>query len=212
MVYSGRPGDAFAANVRRLRGGKRTMRWPVHPQAGAHAAAHFAAALTCGMPAPHELPPPELRAPPVQAGERPPVVIHPGSGGQRKCWPAPSYAALIGEISARGRRVVMLEGPADRPPCRAVLDLLPGRQRPAVERPENLRELATLLAGALLYAGNDSGPTHLAAALGTPTVAVFGPTDPAVWAPLGRRVKAINAPGGWPGPGEVLRVVLDAVC
>ena len=51
-----------------------------------------------------------------------------------------------------------------------------------------LEELAGVLASASLYLGNDSGVTHLAAAVGAPTIAVFGPTDPVIWAPVGPRV------------------------
>jgi len=53
--------------------------------------------------------------------------------------------------------------------------------------------VVALSAGAAAYVGNDSGPTHLAAALGTPTVAIFGPTDPVQFAPRGRSVRVIHA-------------------
>jgi ADP-heptose:LPS heptosyltransferase len=54
---------------------------------------------------------------------------------------------------------------------------------------EDLYQLACHLAQASLYVGNDSGITHLAAAVGTPVLALFGPTDPAVWAPRGEHVR-----------------------
>ncbi len=57
---------------------------------------------------------------------------------------------------------------------------------------ENLYELGCWLGGARVYIGNDSGITHLAAAVGTPVVAVFGPTDPVVWAPRGERVRVVS--------------------
>jgi ADP-heptose:LPS heptosyltransferase len=57
---------------------------------------------------------------------------------------------------------------------------------------ENLYELACWLASARVYIGNDSGITHLAAAVGTPVVAVMGATDPAVWAPRGERVRVVS--------------------
>jgi ADP-heptose:LPS heptosyltransferase len=57
---------------------------------------------------------------------------------------------------------------------------------------ENLYELGCWLASARIYVGNDSGITHLAAAVGTPVVAVFGETDPAVWAPRGERVRVVS--------------------
>ena len=58
----------------------------------------------------------------------------------------------------------------------------------------DLFDLAKFIAGARAYIGNDSGITHLAAAVGTPTVAVFGPTDPAVWGPRGPRVRIVRSP------------------
>jgi len=58
-----------------------------------------------------------------------------------------------------------------------------------VTRIDDLYELAQWLAGARLYIGNDSGVTHLAAAVGIPVLALFGPTDPAVWAPRGANVR-----------------------
>ncbi|HNT87980.1 MAG TPA: glycosyltransferase family 9 protein, partial [Candidatus Hydrogenedentes bacterium] len=64
--------------------------------------------------------------------------------------------------------------------------------------------IAGILAGARLYIGNDSGITHLAAAVGCPTVAVFGPTDPTVWAPRGARVHVV-AGDPWPDAEAVLR-------
>ncbi|MBI4871613.1 MAG: glycosyltransferase family 9 protein [Candidatus Riflebacteria bacterium] len=81
---------------------------------------------------------------------------------------------------------------------------------PLFSEPSSSLELARELAGAALHVGNDSGPTHLAAALGTPTIAIHGPTDPAVWAPRGRHVQALAPrPGSaWPEPDEVLEAAL----
>jgi ADP-heptose:LPS heptosyltransferase len=56
-------------------------------------------------------------------------------------------------------------------------------------RIDDLYELARWLAGARLYVGNDSGITHLAAAVGTPVLALFGPSDPGIWAPRGENVR-----------------------
>jgi len=76
----------------------------------------------------------------------------------------------------------------------------------SVARDWTLPEIAALLGLAGAAVGNDSGPTHLAAAVGCPTVAIFGPTDPAVWAPVGAHVAAIDghADGAaWPGLARV---------
>ena len=59
-----------------------------------------------------------------------------------------------------------------------------------------LAQLAALLSRAGLHVGNDAGVSHLAAAVGTPTLALFGPTDPGAWAPVGPAVRVLTAPGG----------------
>jgi heptosyltransferase III len=68
---------------------------------------------------------------------------------------------------------------------------------------ENLYELGCWLASARLYVGNDSGITHLAAAVGTPVVAIFGPSDPAIWAPRGERVSVVS--------GKLEEITVDEV-
>jgi heptosyltransferase-3 len=107
------------------------------------------------------------------------AAIHPFSGSFKKCWPLDRFRELAGRLSRR-LRVVWCAGPED--------DL------PGAVRFDDLYELASWLAGARIYIGNDSGPTHLAAAVGTPVVALFGPSDPAVWAPRGSRVRVAAAP------------------
>jgi hypothetical protein len=69
-----------------------------------------------------------------------------------------------------------------------------------------LSRLAALLVECSGYVGNDSGVSHLAAALGVPTAAVFGPTDPAVWAPVGPKVSVVGPLGdaSWPTTCNVL--------
>ena len=68
----------------------------------------------------------------------------------------------------------------------------PEEQLENAVRMENLWELACWLARARVYIGNDSGITHLAAAAGVPVVAIFGPTDPELWAPRGDRVQIVS--------------------
>ena len=88
------------------------------------------------------------------------LALHPYSGSERKNWPLARFETLAQSLG--------FEWCHDRFP--------------------DLGELADWLAGARLFVGNDSGITHLAAAVGTPTLALFGPTDPAIWAPRGSRV------------------------
>jgi hypothetical protein len=119
------------------------------------------------------------------------LALHAGSGSRAKNWPAERYAALVRSFS-QGKPWLLVEGPADAEPS-AALAGLPGALR-ARELP--VRALGALLAQAGAYIGNDSGISHLAGAWGTPTLALFGPTDPAIWAPLGPRVRVLRSPTG----------------
>lgn len=118
------------------------------------------------------------------------VAVHPGSGGQAKCWPAERYAALIECLAEKGCRPVVTFGPADGAARRRILPRISGRDVIIVEdRP--LVDMAALYAMCQAMIGNDSGMTHLAAATGTPVIGLFGPTDPAVWGPRGKRVRLL---------------------
>jgi len=103
------------------------------------------------------------------------AVIHPFSGSARKNWPLEKFRHLARRLE-RAMPVRWCAGPDDPPLDGAV-------------RIDDLYELARWLAGARLYVGNDSGITHLAAAVGTPVLALFGPSDPAIWAPRGENVR-----------------------
>jgi ADP-heptose:LPS heptosyltransferase len=130
-------------------------------------------------------------------GGDPVVALHPGSGGAEKRWPAEAFAALAEALAARGMRLLLIEGPQDAEVARAVLRHLPASDLAVpVVRGLSLGALAALLGRCAGYAGNDSGVSHLAALLGVPTAALFGATDPALWAPLGPRVTVVRAPSG----------------
>ncbi len=130
-------------------------------------------------------------------GSGPVVALHPGSGGAEKRWPAEAFAALAAALAARGMRPLLIEGPQDAGVVRAVLSRLPTSDLAVpVVRDLAPGALAALLGRCAGYAGNDSGVSHLAALLGVPTVALFGPTDPALWAPLGPRIAVVRAPSG----------------
>lgn len=119
-----------------------------------------------------------------------PIVIHPGSGGRDKCWPRDRFETLIESCREHHRsvRVIFGEAEASRWP-QHVLE----RWHDAYHAVGcgSLESLVEQLVGASRYVGNDAGPTHLAAQLGLPTTALFGPTDPAVWAPRGPAVEVI---------------------
>jgi ADP-heptose:LPS heptosyltransferase len=116
---------------------------------------------------------PRIPTRPVPAGDF--VVIHPFSGSARKNWPLERYRELAQRLAMPVR---WCAGPEE--------------QLDNAVRIDNLFELACWLATARVYIGNDSGITHLAAAVDIPVVAIFGPTDPAVWAPRGDRVRVVS--------------------
>ncbi len=112
------------------------------------------------------------------------AVVHPFSGSPKKNWPLEKFKILVGQLE-RIMRVTWCRGPED-PPLEGAVQF------------DDLYELACWLARARLYVGNDSGITHLAAAMGTPVLALFGPTDPAVWAPRGSNVRIARWQGAEP--------------
>ena len=122
----------------------------------------------------------------------PVLALHPGSGGRAKCWPPDRFAALAGRFIAEGWRALVIAGPADEAAAAAVMAALP---MPGAQQVNDmtLPQLAGLLARAALFVGNDSGVSHLSALLGAPTLALFGPTDPAIWAPRGPRAGVVWA-------------------
>jgi ADP-heptose:LPS heptosyltransferase len=118
------------------------------------------------------------------------LAIHPGSGSPGKNWPAARFAEVARALSP-GRPWLLVVGPADEDAAAAL-----GTPSPDVVVARSLppRVLGAVLREAGGYVGNDSGVSHLAAAFGAPVLALFGPSDPAVWAPLGRRVQVLRAP------------------
>ncbi|MDP3071977.1 MAG: glycosyltransferase family 9 protein [Opitutaceae bacterium] len=146
----------------------------------APAAAHYCATLRpLGLATPefrHRLADDALR--------RHGIVVHPGSGSPRKNWPRDRWLALLAELPTP---VTLLLGEVELErgawPVPAGVTVLP---QPTLEA------LVTLLASCRLFLGHDSGVSHLAAACGAPCVLLFGPTDPAVWAPPWPTVQIIQ--------------------
>jgi heptosyltransferase-1 len=141
------------------------------------------------------------------------IVLVPGAGQETKCWPTSSFSVVARELWARtGSRPVVVWGPGERLLAEAV-----GRNGDAEVAVEtNLRRLAFTLQMATLVIAGDTGPLHLAAALGTPVVGLYGPTNPARNGPWGqldrclstwdssRRVASID-------PDEVVRMALTVL-
>jgi len=114
------------------------------------------------------------------------VLVHPGSGSAAKNWPPERFAQVIRALDAPVRLIV---GEADLGVANAVEAKL-GYKPQTLELPR-LEELAARLAGCRAYLGNDSGVSHLAGLCGAHSVAMFGPTSPSVWQPLGPDVQVM---------------------
>lgn len=128
-----------------------------------------------------------------QESSRDMILLHPGAGSKAKRWPLKSFLETARALGELGHRVVWVQGPAEES------ENLPGE---TLQNPD-LRRLALILRGAGAFLGNDSGITHLAGAAGCRTLALFGPTNPAVWA----STEFIHTPG--PLPSASVEDVLD---
>ena len=137
-------------------------------------------------------PPPTPLPAEVAAQVRPgAVVMHVPSMWPYKQWGPEKFRAVAAELLARGHQVVLTgtAGARDQECIAPLRDLAPAPQLLDVSGRLALDQVGTLLAGAALYIGPDTSVSHLAAAVGVPTLVVFGPTNPQRWAP-------------WPASGE----------
>ncbi|HVP00426.1 MAG TPA: glycosyltransferase family 9 protein [Bryobacteraceae bacterium] len=159
-----------------------------------HTAEHLASAMFwLGVPR-REIPRASLftDAPPA----RPPyAVIHPFASAPHKAWPAERFLEVARNLPVEP---VFLAGPSD--------DLEPFREFQRSR--ESLAAAKSLISGASLFIGNDSGPAHIAAAFGVPVVVLFGPSDPVTWAPWRTEAQVLTSPQM---TGIAARDVLDAV-
>ena len=131
-----------------------------------------------------------------------PIAIHPGSGSVQKCWPISSFVTLIEQLYQQNYPILLLTGPADQERLHYIQQkLIHTSQLSQTSLTSMLTSLsdapllqvAQLLQQCRCYIGNDSGITHLSSILGIPTIALFGPTDPAIWQPVGPDVTIIQA-------------------
>jgi len=150
-----------------------------------------ALALPAGATLPRQWPAPELIVPPAEAAawrERrglndmkgPIVALAPGAVGPSKRWPSDAYAALTRQILADGCAVWILGGPDERPLAQEIV----GNSKARDLTGRDLRDAILALASSSVLVSNDSGLLHVGAALGTPSIGIFGPTSPWHWAPL----------------------------
>ncbi|MCF6286726.1 MAG: glycosyltransferase family 9 protein [Candidatus Hydrogenedentes bacterium] len=124
------------------------------------------------------------------------LIIQPGSGSAKKNWGMERFQELARELEKQGRHVSWCYGPTEAAFSHGT-NTLP--QLP-------LTELAAILANTKLFIGNDSGINHLASVVGCPTIAIFGPTNSAVWQPIGPHTHIIQG-NPWPTVATVLQEV-----
>lgn len=131
----------------------------------------------------------------LDTGNGPIVTLSPGAVGAGKAWPPEFYARLALRLLHDGARIWVLGGPAEAPIARQIVAAVGPGARDLTGT--DLRNAVLALAAADVAVTNDSGLMHVSAALGTPTVAIFGPTSPWHWKPL-NPVAAILEPEGEP--------------
>lgn len=181
--------DAWARNLRRL--APKAELYCVEPRPSADFAGHVTHWHQQQLAA-QRLVLPAVAQQAVQRGDGP-WVLHPGSGGMGKCWPLAHWEQLLGMARARSIPVQPVLGEAELDRLEPAV-LQRWSQRYGAKLLQDLPSLLAVLRGARGYLGHDSGPTHLAAFLGLPTLAIFGPTSPKTWAPLGPAVLTLAPP------------------
>ena len=189
-------------NLRRWAQGEARVH-PFRPSERIHVAEHFLRSIGGEHPV-DELEarleiPAELRAAASRRwrGRRLPLLLmHPGSGGEAKRWSREGFRRVAERWLLRGGSLIVLLGAAEESEVDAW-----GAEGFEVAVGLDVIEVAALLGIADVYLGNDSGISHLAAAVGAFGVALFGPTDPRSWRPLSRRMRAMTLEP-WSGIGE----------
>ncbi|MFH1922570.1 MAG: glycosyltransferase family 9 protein [Planctomycetota bacterium] len=133
---------------------------------------------------------------PLSNPDGPRIVMHVGAGTPAKQWPLEHWRELVGRLVVRlNARVVLVGGPDDRRIARAILERQPCPGVLDWTGRLGLEELAAALEEADLFVGADSGPAHLAAAVGTPAVVLFsGTNSPRQWQPCGENVCVLRHP------------------
>ncbi len=194
LSYLYDPDEIFAANLRSA-GVARLIQGPARPTDTAHAIDQLASPLTeLGLALPTRATRLDFGA---EHGIPPTIALHPGSGGSAKNWPAEHWRLLAEWLLAEypDLNLAVVGGEADGAALEALRGLAPD-ERVASWHNLPLDQLAPRLASCRAYLGHDTGVSHLAAVAGVPSLLLFGPTDPGVWAPPHEQVRVLRAPGG----------------
>lgn len=125
------------------------------------------------------------------SGTRPLAIINPGAGWGAKQWPVERYALVARGLSVRGFRVLVNAGPGEEQMADVIVKGTAGSSIPLAT---SLEQLIALTRRAALFVAGDTGPLHLACALGRPVVGIYGPTDPSRNGPFGTRFRVLRSP------------------
>ncbi len=125
-------------------------------------------------------------------GRSPAVLINPGAGWGAKRWPVERYADVARALLNRGFRVLVNAGPGEDLPCRHHRRREPGAAQ--LRLLCSVEQLIAITRRVSLAIAGDTGPLHLACALGRPVVGIYGPTDPSRNGPYGTPFKVLRSP------------------
>jgi heptosyltransferase-1 len=125
------------------------------------------------------------------SGVRPVVLLNPGAGWGAKRWPIERFAAVACGLIARGFRVLVNAGPGEESMADVIVKEVSGA---AIPLATSLEQLIALTRRIALCVAGDTGPLHLASALGRPVVGIYGPTDPSRNGPYGTRFRVLRSP------------------
>ena len=162
-----------------------------------------ALALPKNAPLPSDWPLPELVVPAAEvtawrsrtgrsADSFPIVALAPGAVGPGKRWPTGHFAALARQLAQDGATIWILGGPQEKALAAEIVQHAGDRAHDLTG--SDLRNAILALKTADIAVSNDSGLMHIAAAIGTPTIGIFGPTDPRLWAPLNPLAAVVEPP------------------
>jgi heptosyltransferase-2 len=218
LSYLPVPDLTFATNLRRYCQGE-ILTWPPHPPPGMHITDHLLQPVRRFVSQPYDAYPHVYLEPAAQAfaahfwqtaglPEQGVIAFHPGSGGAQKLWPRTGWKQIMTWTAQQGLQGLIISGPAEQAHPAQIPD---PAHFPPWPRAQTLPlpYLAALLARCQVMVGHDSGITHLAAAVGTTTLALFGPTDPRRWGPRSRRACVLQPE--FPGPLTLARLPPDSV-
>ena len=207
VAYLPDAAEVFVHRLRQLFSGH-LITWPPHPPTGVHATDHLLRPLHPLCQASFDpIPQVHLTADARAAAERfwrranlpdsGVLALHPGSGGIGKRWPPEGWRHLMTWAVEQHIACLVINGPAEQKDIDDLLQTAPPAAWPCTGTLP-LPNLAAVIARCRMLIGHDSGITHLAAAVGTDTLALFGPTDPWTWGPRSPRACVLTPPGREP--------------